>query len=205
MEEISKKELLNETGISYGQLYRWKRGGLIPEEWFIKRSAFTGQETFFPRDRMLARVKAILALKDTHSLDEIREGLVSESTVFKTREALLDMSEMDCDFVERLQAPEKITELNRESLAAVIGLYEMAARKGIEKDEIAKLIDEALTTVAECTCPPTIMTLVDVGGTWHFITAAQAVWVAVDRGITFVDTVQVADVVERIRARKAEL
>ena len=205
MEEISKKELLNETGISYGQLYRWKRDGLIPEEWFIKRSAFTGQETFFPRDRMLARVKAILALKDTHSLDEIREGLVSESTVFKTREALLDMSEMDWDFVERLQAPEKITELNRESLAAVIGLYEMAARKGIEKDEIAKLIDEALTTVAECTCPPTIMTLVDVGGTWHFITAAQAVWVAVDRGITFVDTVQVADVVERIRARKAEL
>jgi len=24
-------------GISYGQLYRWKRKGLIPESWFIRR------------------------------------------------------------------------------------------------------------------------------------------------------------------------
>ncbi|MFD2879095.1 DUF4004 family protein [Paenibacillus rhizoplanae] len=49
MEEdlISKKELLDETGISYGQLYRWKRKQLIPEEWFIRKSTFTGQETFF--------------------------------------------------------------------------------------------------------------------------------------------------------------
>ena len=31
---ISKKELLDQTGISYGQLYRWKRKGLIPEAWF---------------------------------------------------------------------------------------------------------------------------------------------------------------------------
>ena len=29
---ISKKELLDLTGISYGQLYRWKRKGLIPED-----------------------------------------------------------------------------------------------------------------------------------------------------------------------------
>ena len=34
---ISKKDLLAETGISYGQLYRWKREQLIPEEWFIKQ------------------------------------------------------------------------------------------------------------------------------------------------------------------------
>lgn len=49
MEEdlISKKDLLELTGISYGQLYRWKRKQLIPEEWFIRKSTFTGQETFF--------------------------------------------------------------------------------------------------------------------------------------------------------------
>ena len=46
--EISKKDLLKTTGISYGQLYRWKREGLIPEEWFVKRSSPTGQETYFP-------------------------------------------------------------------------------------------------------------------------------------------------------------
>lgn len=53
MEEelISKKELLEMTGISYGQLYRWKRKQLLPEDWFIRRSAFTGQETFFPASK----------------------------------------------------------------------------------------------------------------------------------------------------------
>lgn len=72
-ERISKKELLEQTGISYGQLYRWKRERLIPEEWFVKQSAFTGQETYFPREQVLARVQAILNLKDTHSLEEMAQ------------------------------------------------------------------------------------------------------------------------------------
>jgi len=78
MDEISKKELLSETGISYGQLYRWKREGLIPEEWFIKRSAFTGQETFFPREKILERVQMILDMKDDQSLEAIRMQLEGE-------------------------------------------------------------------------------------------------------------------------------
>jgi len=76
MDEISKKDLLLETGISYGQLYRWKREGLIPEEWFVKRSAYTGQETFFPRDKILERIGMILERKDEQSLEEIRKEIV---------------------------------------------------------------------------------------------------------------------------------
>ena len=34
---ISKKEVLEKYSISYGALYRWKRMGLIPEAWFIRR------------------------------------------------------------------------------------------------------------------------------------------------------------------------
>ena len=45
---ITKKELLELTGISYGALYRWKRMKLLPDEWFIHRSTFTGHETFSP-------------------------------------------------------------------------------------------------------------------------------------------------------------
>jgi len=52
---ISKKDLLTEMDISYGQLYRWKRKKLIPEEWFMKKSTYTGHETFFPRERILER------------------------------------------------------------------------------------------------------------------------------------------------------
>ena len=32
---ITKKELLELTGISYGALYRWKRMKLLPDDWFI--------------------------------------------------------------------------------------------------------------------------------------------------------------------------
>lgn len=73
MEEklISKKELLQITDISYGQLYRWKRKKIIPEEWFIKKSVSTGQETFFPEEKILERIGEILRLKDTVSLDEL--------------------------------------------------------------------------------------------------------------------------------------
>ena len=72
-ELISKKDLLRATGISYGQLYRWKRKQLIPEDWFIRKSTFTGQETFFPKDRVFERIEKIQALKDDLSLDDLAE------------------------------------------------------------------------------------------------------------------------------------
>ncbi|MDF2543351.1 MAG: DNA-binding protein [Herbinix sp.] len=75
---ISKKDLLNETGISYGQLYRWKREGLIPEEWFIKQPSFTGQETYFPKNQILNRIKSIQELKDKYSLEELAKILSPE-------------------------------------------------------------------------------------------------------------------------------
>lgn len=68
---ITKKELLELAGISYGALYRWKRMKLLPDEWFIHRSTCTGHETFFPRDKVLARVEEIQTLKETMSLEEI--------------------------------------------------------------------------------------------------------------------------------------
>ena len=74
MEEfISKKEVLAKYGISYGALYRWKRMGLIPEDWFIRRSTQTGQETFFPKTLMCARMEEILAQKNDSSLEELAE------------------------------------------------------------------------------------------------------------------------------------
>lgn len=74
-ELISKKELLEEMNISYGQLYRWKRKKLIPEEWFIKKSVSSGQETFFPREKVIERITLILNSKDDISLDELADKL----------------------------------------------------------------------------------------------------------------------------------
>ncbi|WP_010631236.1 DUF4004 family protein [Sporolactobacillus vineae] len=72
-ELITKKQLLEKTGISYGQLYRWKRKKLIPESWFIRKATYTGQETFFPKEKILNRVDQITALKDKLSLDELAD------------------------------------------------------------------------------------------------------------------------------------
>jgi Protein of unknown function (DUF4004) len=74
-ELISKKELLELAEISYGQLYRWKRKNLIPEEWFIRKSTYTGQETFFPKDRILDRIQKIKNMKGDISLDDLANML----------------------------------------------------------------------------------------------------------------------------------
>ena len=79
LELISKKDLLQQAGISYGQLYRWKRKGLIPEDWFVRKSTFTGQETFFPREKVLARIERIKSMKDEDaSLDEIADAVAPD-------------------------------------------------------------------------------------------------------------------------------
>ena len=75
---ISKKDLLSRYGISYGALYRWKRKGLIPDEWFIKKSTVTGQETFFPEALICRRVETILEKKEDVLLDELAKELSGE-------------------------------------------------------------------------------------------------------------------------------
>jgi DNA-binding transcriptional MerR regulator len=87
-ELISKKDLLELTNISYGQLYRWKRKNLIPEEWFIRKSTFTGQETFFPKEKILARIEKIQTMKENLSLDELAD-------VFSPNLANLSINESD--------------------------------------------------------------------------------------------------------------
>ena len=72
---ISKKEVLKAYGISYGALYRWKRMGLIPEEWFLRRATPSGQETFFHRGQICPRMELILSRPDAVSLEELAREL----------------------------------------------------------------------------------------------------------------------------------
>ncbi|MBO7563922.1 MAG: DUF4004 family protein [Clostridiales bacterium] len=72
-ELISKKQLLRVARISYGTLYRWKRMNLIPESWFIHKATRTGQETFLPRDRVLARIERIQDLKGELTVEQLQE------------------------------------------------------------------------------------------------------------------------------------
>ncbi len=101
---ISKKDLLSLYGISYGALYRWKRKGLIPEDWFIRKSTPTGQETFFPEALVKERVEAILSGKNELELDDLAKKLRGEEDETWT----LTLSTVYGDKIFRLQDVKKI-------------------------------------------------------------------------------------------------
>lgn len=109
---ISKKELLELTGISYGQLYRWKRKNLIPEDWFIKKSSFTGQETYFPKDKILERIDKILNMKDDLSLDDLAQVFSPVlADIALTKEELLGkniVSQMALEIYESFHGETKV-------------------------------------------------------------------------------------------------
>jgi len=144
---ISKKDLLDLTGISYGQLYRWKRKSLIPEEWFIRKSTFTGQETFFPRDKILSRIDKIKNMKEDASLDEVADILSPNPTdVHSDKTKLIEekiVSEVAVNiFVETLGEP---TSFSFEKILYVYMLDKMLQLGEINTEEgkiLLKTLDE---------------------------------------------------------------
>ncbi len=103
--KISKKELLRKTGISYGQFYRWKRKGLIPEKWLLHESTRTGQESFLPEKKILPRIEKIKELKEDNSLQEIAELLSPELVEKKyDRGDLLRLTWIDRQLIRAYEA-----------------------------------------------------------------------------------------------------
>jgi DNA-binding transcriptional MerR regulator len=220
MREISKKDLLRETGISYGQLYRWKREGLIPEDWFVKRSAHTGQETYFPQDQALARVRAILEMKDNRSLEEIRDALSPSRSLRFAGEALIVMTGMAAETFERLPNAGDAT-LTLEGWALVAAVYEAGVEAGFAYDELVSLTDDAVawaalvetdaaavsatetsTTETSTAARPSIsqVSVVSAGGVHHFIASTAPTELRGDATLAIRATRQLQVYVDRARA-----
>jgi hypothetical protein len=126
---ISKKELLERYNISYGALYRWKRKGLIPDEWFIKKSTVTGQETFFPEKLVCERVELIISKKEDVLLDELAKEISGEES--KNEFVVLNTEFGDKSF--RICDIKKVTVVNKDGEA--VEILEMIKKilKGEEK------------------------------------------------------------------------
>ncbi len=146
-ELISKKKLLELTKISYGQLYRWKRKNLIPEEWFIKKSTYTGQETFFPKERILDRIEKIKNMKGDVSLDDLANMLSPNLTDLVMERAdlikLNFISKTTLDFYTEERGEDK--ELNFENILYLSILDNLFNSGKINFDEgklIIALLDE---------------------------------------------------------------
>jgi len=70
--------------------YRYKRKNLIPDDWFIRKSTFTGQETFFPREQIINRIRQIKDMKEDISLDDMAQVLTADLS----REIVVDRKEL---------------------------------------------------------------------------------------------------------------
>lgn len=141
MDEISKKDLLKMTGISYGQLYRWKRKNLIPDEWFMKKSTYTGQETFFPKEKILERVGLILNKKDNISLDELAEHLSGnhEGEVGRTKEQVEHLFPREIiSLYEQINKPHQ--EFTLQDLFYLTILQDMVNLDVLSIDEVSRVL-----------------------------------------------------------------
>lgn len=141
-EVISKKDLLLNTGISYGQLYRWKRKNLIPEEWFIKKSVSTGQETFFPKEKILDRITTILKLKDDTLLDDLAYKLsndVNNISIFKNY--LIDKTIVSKEVLNDFENFMGAMDIYERKNLFLLFIYEkLISYNSIEKKDINKII-----------------------------------------------------------------
>lgn len=121
---ISKKQLLQDKNISYGQLYRWKREGLIPDEWFIKQSVSTGQETYFDEKLIIPRIDKILELKKKFGIDEIKAFFRKDRKAisYSIKDAIL-LDDVDPYLLKMYLKDEKTISLNELSIIRLLSKY----------------------------------------------------------------------------------
>ncbi|KAB2333256.1 DUF4004 family protein [Cytobacillus depressus] len=151
-ELISKKDLLEITDISYGQLYRWKRKRLIPDDWFIRKSTFTGQETFFPKDKILDRIEKIKDMKDNLSLDELADMFSpSLGNSQFSKEDILDRNIVSMEVLDiYVQQNEHVNHFSFERLLHIYILEKLLQAGEINLDE-GKLVLQTLADFSEKT------------------------------------------------------
>ncbi|WIG47871.1 YhbD family protein [Bacillus halotolerans] len=199
---ISKKELLEETSISYGQLYRWKRKNLIPEEWFIRKSTFTGQETFFPREDILKRISIIQKMKENLSLDEMREMLSPKmKDVSMTADELLTKGLISKPALHVFSEGGADTVFSSRDLLSLYVLEGLLQSGNVSLEE-AKMAAEVLRKydTAEIKKQTELIILRKLGVTTCFI-AAAADSILFESSVKIVERVDLANASEELKAK----
>lgn len=139
-ELISKKDLLNEMSISYGQLYRWKRK-INSRRMVYKEKCFYRAGDIFPRKKIIERVQTILECKDGISLDElaykfsknIKDILINKTYIIDKN--IVSSSIVNL-FEEFMGSNEKYDE---KSLLALMVFKEMIDSGFLSMDEMKKI------------------------------------------------------------------
>lgn len=206
MNLISKKDLLAMTGISYGQLYRWKRERLIPEEWFIKQSAYTGQETFFPREQILSRVKSILELKDLYSLDELAKILSPESTVATINlKDLMEVDEIDKELLGIMPDAFGKNVFEFYEVALSVGISQAAAKLGLSGEQMEEVLERSITAASRQKTASVTCTVFYTEEQYHTIFTSGQVVLNFDNRIEIKDQFSLSEITDTIKTKYKSL
>lgn len=200
MNLISKKDLLAITGISYGQLYRWKRERLIPDEWFIKQSSYTGQETFFPREQILSRVKSILELKDSYSLEELAKILspqTSEITV--SQDDLREIAGIDqalLNLLPEIYGKNQYTFLDTAYITAIV---QTAKKAGLTMQKTGELIGKSAHAASRLKSVDFTCTVFISEGEFHTVFTGSGTPAVFDGSIEVAGQSSVSEIADKIK------
>ena len=203
--EISKKDLLKTTGISYGQLYRWKREGLIPEEWFVKRSSPTGQETYFPQEKILKRIHAIQQLKDSYSLEELARILTPEvSNRLFCEEDLEHFDELDIDVAaDFMDAMSKDSFVFLEVLV-MIALSQAMVDSAITEEERTHAVSFLSKRMSELHSADYVLELLQAQGHLYVLLKKEGSEVYLDDGLVAIRSIHVNELSNAIKLKYKE-
>lgn len=200
---ISKKEILEIANISYGQLYRWKRKNLIPEEWFIRKSTFTGQETFFPRDKILERIEKIKNMKDNLSLDDMADMFSPQlQDVLLNKQEMLNkgiVTESTFQVYEGIYGPTEVFTFDK---ILYIGVLEKFLESGgISIDEGKMIIgnlEENYVNFKEKRCQIVFLRKIGIS-TCFLIGLPNEVYF--EKTVKFIEKVDLSDLIEQLKIK----
>ena len=203
--EISKKDLLKTTGISYGQLYRWKRACLIPEEWFGKRSSPTGQETYFPQEKILKRIHAIQQLKDSYSLEELARILTPEvSNRLFCEEDLEHFDELDIDVAaDFMDAMSKDSFVFLEVLV-MIALSQAMVDSAITEEERTHAVSFLSKRMSELHSADYVLELLQAQGHLYVLLKKEGIEVYLDDGLVAIRSIHLNELSNAIKLKYKE-
>lgn len=206
MNLISKKDLLAITGISYGQLYRWKRERIIPEEWFIKQSAYTGQETFFPREQILSRIKSILDLKDDYSLEELAKMLSPDASVEKiSAEDLSKIEEIDHKLISCLQEVYSRERYDFFEVALMVAVSKAVMELNLNSGEAGVLYGKSIAAaMAQKNINKTCI-IFSIGDEYHTLFTQSSVKIDFDSDIKVVEQIHLSEIADTIKMKYKSL
>ncbi|MBZ9691735.1 DUF4004 family protein [Clostridium sp. M14] len=201
-ELISKKELLEEMKISYGQLYRWKRKKLIPEEWFIKKSVSTGQETFFPRNKIINRINKILELKDEISLDDLANQFSYNVNNIKIKRTYLTKNNIiPLNIIERFELIINVNEeIYEQSRLFTLFVFEELIKIGfLSIDEVNEITLSVLKNYKSLNTKDSILFIKRKLGVCFYYVLSNESEILLDNSLIELTRIRMGDILEKIK------